>query len=226
MKPPYPTAAELSRQMQRQLMREIPGRASKRPVPVIEEAAAEKVHWCRVVMNRAVRDFVDGLPRHRMDVLEVSGNSWGDPAFGFRSYRSLSYPQYDLCQAPFAREFCDLLILEQVLEHVRRPHQALVNARAMLRPGGRILVNTPFLLKYHPCPVDLYRWTEEGLRALLEDSGFTTVRTGSWGNRQCLAADMQPGMAWTYYDPAAHSLENESQFPIVVWAFAQKPDAR
>jgi len=220
MKSPPPTAAELSRRMRRQLLRESPGPPRQPPA-----SAAEPVHWCRVVMNRAVRAFVEGLARHDLDVLEVSGNSWNDPRWGFRSYRSLAYPEYDLCRAPWAAEVCDLLILEQVLEHVRHPRRALENARAMLRPAGTILVDTPFLLKFHPCPVDLYRWTEDGLRALLEDAGFTAIRSGSWGNRQCLAADLQPGMAWTYYDPAAHSLENESQFPIVVWAFAEKPAA-
>lgn len=227
MKPPSdPTAAELGQRIRRLLAEETPGgRSPERPTEAATAAAAEKVHWCRVAMNRAAREFVAGLPRHAMDVLEVSGSSWNDSAWGFRSYRSLAYPEYDLCQAPFATGFCDLLILEQVLEHVRRPHRAVANALAMLRPGGRILVNTPFLLKYHPCPLDLYRWTEEGLSVLLEDAGFTAIATGSWGNRQCLAADMQPGMAWTYYDPAVHSLETESQFPIVVWAFAQKPGA-
>ena len=219
MKPCTPTAAELSQRMLRQLQETASAASAADSLP----AATEKVHWCRVVMNRAVRDFVARLPRHRMDVLEISGNSWSAPEFGFRSYRSLAYPEYDLCAAPFQEEFCDLLILEQVLEHVRRPHRAVANALTMLRPGGSLLVNTPFLLKFHPCPLDLYRWTEQGLHALLEDAGFTAIATGSWGNRQCLAADMQPGLTWTYYDPAVHSLENEAQFPIVVWAFAQKP---
>jgi glycosyltransferase involved in cell wall biosynthesis len=176
-------------------------------------------------MNRETQAFVASLPCNELDVVEVSGTTWKDPRWGFRSYRSLAYPDYDLCRGPFQRNFCDLVILEQVLEHVRLPHQALSSARAMLRPGGSLLVNTPFLLKFHPCPVDLYRWTEDGMRILLEEAGFTAIRTGSWGNRDCLAADLQPGMQWAYYDPAVHSLENEIQFPISVWAFARKPAA-
>lgn len=176
-------------------------------------------------MNRATHEFVAGLPRETLDVLEVSGTTWNDPAWGFRSYRSLSYPEYDICLGPLERNCCDLLILEQVLEHVRQPHRALAHAWEMLRPGGRLLINTPFLLKFHPCPVDLYRWTEDGMRIVLEEAGFTAITTGSWGNRECLAIDLQPGMAWTYYDPAVHSLENETQFPISVWAFARKPAA-
>jgi hypothetical protein len=191
--------------------------------PPATKPSPEKVHWCRVAMNREAQAFVASLPCPELDVVEVSGTTWSDPRFGFRSYRSLAYPEYDICRGPFQPQFCDLLILEQVLEHVRLPHQALANALAMLRPGGSLLVNTPFLIKFHPCPVDLYRWTEDGLRILVEEAGFTAIRTGSWGNRQCLAADMQPGLEWTYYDPAVHSLENEVQFPISVWAFARRP---
>jgi hypothetical protein len=206
-------------ELRERMLRELTGGGSP-----VTETTQEKVHWCRVVMNREAEDFVASLPCRELDVLEVSGTTWSDPRFGFRSYRSLAYPEYDICRGPFQREFCDLLILEQVLEHVRLPHQALTNALAMLRPGGSLLVNTPFLIKFHPCPVDLYRWTEDGMRIALEEAGFTAIRTGAWGNRECLAADMQPGMQWTYYDPLVHSLENEIQFPISVWAFARKPD--
>jgi glycosyltransferase involved in cell wall biosynthesis len=205
-------------QLRERMLRELAG--GETPAT---EAASDKVHWCRVAMNREAQAFVASLPCGELDVLEVSGTTWSDPRFGFRSYRSLAYPDYDICRGPLQRQICDLLILEQVLEHVRQPHQALANALAMLRPGGSLLLNTPFLIKFHPCPVDLYRWTEDGLRILLEEAGFTAIRTGSWGNRACLAADMQPGMQWTYYDPAVHSLENEVQFPVSVWAFARRP---
>ena len=176
--------------------------------------------WRRVVLEREARGFLASLPRHEMDVVEIGGHAWNDPRLGFRSYRSLS-----ACPEPFPRESCDLAILDQVLEQVRQPHQALANVLAMLRPGGSLLVDTAFLLKPHPRRQDFYRWTEDGLRVLLEEAGFTAILTRSWGNRQCLIADLQPGAEWTFYDPAAHSLENEIQFPLAVWAFARKPAA-
>ncbi len=215
------TTADLRQRMLRQLSRGDPA-ASLAPA---SRPAAEKVPWRGVVMNREARAFVASLPCRELDVVEIGGHAWSDPRFGFRSYRSLSYPEYDICRGPFQREFCGLAILEQVLEHVRQPHQALSHALAMLRPGGSLLAGTPFLLKFHPGSPDLYRWTEDGLRILLEEAGFTAIRTGSWGNRQCLAADLQPGVEWTSYDPAVHSLENEIQFPLTVWAFARKPVA-
>jgi hypothetical protein len=92
----------------------------------------------------------------------------------------------------------------------------------MLRPGGVFVISTPFLLKIHGYPGDLYRWSEEGIQQLLAIAGFVDIRTASWGNRKCLRADMTPGLEWTWFNPLLHSLRNEPQFPIVVWAFARK----
>lgn len=60
------------------------------------------------------------------------------------------------------------------------------------------------------------------MRQLLETAGFKIMSTGSWGNLECLFADMTPGLEWTMYNPKKHSLHNEPQFAIVVWAFAKK----
>ncbi len=84
------------------------------------------------------------------------------------------------------------------------------------------MISTPFLLKVHGFPLDLYRWTEQGMRQLLETAGFSAVVTGSWGNLECLFADMTPDLEWTAYNPRRHSLHNQPEFPIVVWAFAKK----
>jgi SAM-dependent methyltransferase len=116
----------------------------------------------------------------------------------------------------------DLVMAGQVLEHVLYPDRAVVSVHRMLRPNGLFIVDTPFLLKIHPCPLDLYRWTEQGMRTLLETGGFRVVQSGSWGNRRCLLKDMAAGMEWTAYNPLIHSLKNEPQFPIVVWVFARK----
>lgn len=181
----------------------------------------EGVHWCRVVMNREIERFIRSLICPQLDVLEISG-SGSQGRYAFRSYRSTSYPDYDVCAGPLALEQFDLVIAEQVFEHVPRPDLAAKNVYQMLRPRGIFVISTPFLLKVHGYPFDFYRWTESGMRQLLETAGFFISATGSWGNRQCLAADMTADLAWTAYDPLRHSLENERQFPIVVWAFAEK----
>lgn len=188
----------------------------------LREAVVEKKqdHWCRVVMNREVKRFIESLDCSRLDVLEISGQR--KDKFNFQSYRTVEYPDYDVCAGPLALERFDLIIAEQVFEHVLQPHRAIRHVFQMLRPGGIFVITTPFLLKVHPVPLDLYRWTEDGIRTLLESAGFSILQTGSWGNRQCLMSDLKPGMEWTIYVPIIHSLKNEPQLPIVIWAFAQK----
>jgi hypothetical protein len=176
-------------------------------------------------MNRATRELVGALPCAGLDVLEISGTDWRESRLNFSSYQSLSYPDYDICERPLGAGVCDLMIAEQVFEHIRSPHRAIENAFTMLREGGAVLLTTPFLVKVHPFPEDLYRWTEDGLRLLLEEAGFTKVVTGSWGNRKCVIADMTPGMKWTLYHPMLHSLKHEPQFLVAVWAFGRKPGA-
>lgn len=178
-------------------------------------------HWCRVVMNREVKKFIESLDCSRLDVLEISGKR--EDAFNFRSYRVADYPEYDVCAGPLASESFDLVIAEQVFEHIKHPNRAAVHVFQMLRPGGVFVITTPFLVKVHPAPLDCFRWTQDGIRILLETAGFSVLKTGSWGNRQCLMTDLKPDMRWAYYIPVVHSLKNDPQLPISVWAFGRKP---
>ena len=156
-----------------------------------------------------------------MDVLEISG-SGAQGRYDFRSYRSVHFPEYDICEKPLAEEQFDLIIAEQVFEHILRPDRAATHVYQMLRPGGLFVISTPFLLKIHEYPLDLYRWSEQGMKQLLEGAGFSVLSTASWGNRECLFADMTDDLKWTFYNRFRHSLHNEPQFPIVIWAFAKK----
>jgi SAM-dependent methyltransferase len=189
------------------------------------QSGNEEVHWCRVIMNREIERFIRSLDCQRISALEISGSGARD-RYDFRSYRTVQYPEYDVCEGPLGERQFDLIIAEQVFEHVSRPDLAAQNVYRMLRPEGVFVISTPFLLKVHGAPSDFYRWTEEGMRQLLETAGFAEVKTGSWGNRDCLFADMKPGLGWTTYDPRLHSLHNEPQFAIVVWAFAKKPASK
>jgi SAM-dependent methyltransferase len=175
--------------------------------------------WARVVMDAATERFVRSLDYTALDALEISGRKWA--SFGFKSYRSAAYPDYDLCERPLATEEFNLVIAEQVLEHVLWPYRAVRHAWAMLRPGGVLLVTTPFLVRVHAFPTDCSRWTETGLKYLLAEGGFglENVQTGSWGNRACVRANFRRWASWV---PWLHSLRNEADFPVVVWAFAKK----
>jgi SAM-dependent methyltransferase len=113
----------------------------------------------------------------------------------------------------------DLIIADQVFEHLLWPYRAGRNVRSMVKPGGHFLMTTPFLIKVHESPVDCSRWTELGLKHLLAECGFPLeeIRTGSWGNRACVRANFR---RWAR--KGFRSLANESEFPVTVWALAKK----
>jgi SAM-dependent methyltransferase len=175
--------------------------------------------WLRVVMNRETRALVDALGPSGMKALEISGYDWGTPGY-FREYRTTSIENYDVCERPIDDTF-DIVIAEQVFEHLPRPYRAGRNVHAMLRPGGWFLVTTPFLVRVHEEPLDCTRWTETGMKYLLAECGFEldSIRTGSWGNRECVVANLE---RWQGYLPKFHSLKNDARFPLAVWALARR----
>lgn len=69
------------------------------------------------------------------------------------------------------------VLCSEVMEHVARPWIALPKLRAVIRPGGWLVVTTLFAFPEHGYPDDFYRYTQSGLRLLLEDAGFVDVHT-------------------------------------------------
>jgi hypothetical protein len=181
---------------------------------------AEWTKWSRVVMNREMQNWARELQPGGLDALEISGSFWQD--FGFRNYRNTSYPDYDVCLGTVAVEAFNIVIADQVFEHLLWPYRAGKNVYRMLRPRGYFLMSTPFLVRIHDS-VDCSRWTETGLKYFLCECGFPLerIRTGSWGNRACVRANLNLSR-WVRFRRYLHSLENEPQFPYSVWALAQK----
>jgi SAM-dependent methyltransferase len=77
---------------------------------------------------------------------------------------------------PVPDQSFDAVLSTQVLEHVQDPRGYLAECFRVLRPGGRLLLSTHGIFAYHPDPVDLWRWTCEGLRHDVEDAGFEILR--------------------------------------------------
>lgn len=175
--------------------------------------------WMRIVMYRECFAFVRALGPERLDVLEISAGPQWRCEFAFRSYRGTAYPGFDICSQTLPEGF-DLIIADQVFEHLRWPYRAARNVLAMLRPGGHFLITVPFLVRVHKSPSDCTRWTEEGLSYFLQECGFaaTGIATASWGNRACLKANLTSWRKRGLFG----SLANEPDFPVVVWAFARK----
>lgn len=173
--------------------------------------------WCRQVMNTEVKNWVKRMPYKKLKALEISGTEW--KGFGFKSYKSLAFPEFDICKQATDEKF-NLIIASQVFEHIDDPDAAASNILKMLNDGGTFLITTPFMIKYHPSPLDMWRWTKQALKVFLEKKGYDQVQTFSWGNKECLIANLED---WPKYDEDRHSLENDEDYPIMVWGFARKP---
>lgn len=174
----------------------------------------------RVVMNRTTREWIDALPTDQMDAFEISGCFWKKRVQKpWKSYAEGWYPEFDICSAPSGKQY-DIVFAEQVFEHLAYPYRAIKNVYAMLRPGGYFLTTTPFLFRIHASPIDCTRWTPQGLAYLLEEGGFSpeAIRTDSWGNRQAVRLQLRG----RNYCRRLHSLENEPDYPLCVWALARK----
>ena len=198
------------------------GRRARRAGDAVRlpEATAPLEQWQRIPMNGAVDAYLRSLDSAGLRAAEISGDTHAGR--GWREYASLMYPEFDICAPISDPGRFDVVICEQVLEHVPDPFGAAGNLRELCAPGGRVIVSTPFLVRIHELPMfdmrDYWRFTPRGLRTLLERGGLTVDEVGSWGNRDVVAGNFDRWPAYRWW----HSLRNEPDLPVQVWAFAHR----
>jgi SAM-dependent methyltransferase len=185
------------------------------------DAASGGEQWQRAPLNAAVGRYLDALDPPRRTAAEISGDAQaGRP---WKRFVSLDYPAFDICAPLETTDRFDVVICEQVIEHVIDPWAAARNLRGLCAPGGHVVVSTPFLIRIHELPLygmrDYWRFTPRGLRTLLEGAGLVVDEVGSWGNRDVVSGNFDRWPAYRRW----HSLRNEPDLPVQVWAFATNP---
>ena len=70
---------------------------------------------------------------------------------------------------PFKRNSFDKVIAVNSLYYFRNPSKVAGHIAAILKKNGKLAVITPFFYPIHDAPADKYRFTEFGLKTLLED---------------------------------------------------------
>ena len=71
----------------------------------------------------------------------------------------------------------DFIITQEVLEHVKSPITAIQEICRVLKPGGIAYIQLPFVIGFHPCPSDYWRFTHEGIVALTQTTNFKIIET-------------------------------------------------
>ncbi len=104
--------------------------------------------------------------------------------------------RYDITDIPIADNFFDRIICYHVLEHIHDDHKAMTELYRVLKPGGTLLIQTPFKdgeiyedssittteerLKHFGQEDHVRIYSVAGLVARLKKSGFSTVETRNY----------------------------------------------
>lgn len=75
----------------------------------------------------------------------------------------------DAHDLPIQDNSVDTVICNAVLEHVYDPYKVASELKRVLKPGGLLYVEMPFLFFFHGYPNDYTRLTREGLKRLFRD---------------------------------------------------------
>jgi len=113
----------------------------------------------------------------------------------------------DLLELPFGDECVDTIICTGVLEHVTDPQRAMGEIFRVLKLGGKVYIETPFMQTFHASPKDFYRWTPDGLKRLL--TFFEIIELN-------IVAGPASALAWQFQETMAmlFSLNNETLYNI------------
>jgi SAM-dependent methyltransferase len=72
--------------------------------------------------------------------------------------------------------YCDYCVSFCVLEHVDEPKKKISEMYRLLKHNGELFMHIPLHWEEHEQPFDFYRFTQFGIRYLLEDSGFSDIQ--------------------------------------------------
>ena len=73
---------------------------------------------------------------------------------------------------PVESDYFDTILCIAVLEHVENPEEVVPELYRVLKPGGHLILEVPFLQPEHKVPTDFQRYTKDGLVRLVVHHGF------------------------------------------------------
>jgi SAM-dependent methyltransferase len=126
------------------------------------------------VIELGTRRTVTGQPTIRRD--------WAPPGADFIAADFMAGEDVDVVadaerlSETFGEASADAIIACSVFEHIRRPWRAAVEIARVLKPGGRVFVQTHFCYPLHGHPHDYWRFTTEALETLFcDEAGLTKL---------------------------------------------------
>jgi SAM-dependent methyltransferase len=160
----------------------------------------------RLNADRVVACYAAGLPAHARGALLDLGCGTV-PLYGLYAPRVDSVTCVDWGASPHATNHIDIeadlstalpladaaydtVLLSDVLEHVPEPRLLWREIARVLRPGGRLLMNVPFLYGLHELPHDYFRYTRFALERMAQEAGFEVLELRPVGGSLHVMADL------------------------------------
>lgn len=91
---------------------------------------------------------------------------------------------------PFEDNKFDTVISSDVIEHLPDPMLAFHEMARVLKPGGKLILNTPFLYMLHEVPHDYYRHTRYSLDRLSTEAGMEVIELRELGGIADVLGDL------------------------------------
>ncbi len=145
---------------------------------MVTEASLSRLYGTREVML-ALQEFMRG------DILDFGAGGGKQKALvsaHAKSYTSLDldpacHPDIvgDVLSPPIPDTSYDTIVSNQVMEHVKEPWVMIEHIARILRPGGICILSAPFMAPFHANPTDFTRFTEQGMRHLVERTGLEVI---------------------------------------------------
>lgn len=163
--------------------------------------------------QQRLQRFLSRLPAGAL-VVDVGAGSLRTDA-SFFNFDIAPFPNVDVVgdahHLPFASASLDGINCWGALEHVDFPAQVVAEMQRVLRPGGLIYVEIPFIQGYHAPPgtsQDFCRFTLPGLERLL--AGFDKLESG-------VAGGPSSSVAWLLPEYMALLLSDNATIHKLVW---------
>jgi SAM-dependent methyltransferase len=132
------------------------------------------------IVRRTLAAVLAEMPADGVGLNVGAGGTRLDPRV--RNLDIVAGPHIDIVSPaeamPLPDRTVDLVVTQETLEHVADPFRAMQEIRRVLKPGGRLYLQLPFTIGYHPGPTDFWRFTREGIVRLVDAAGLRCTEVG------------------------------------------------